>query len=184
MPKLSLNRSLLLLIFAPLFLGGCGTIAPTPDYNDFSEQKERLYPEVRQDKGLIYLFRKDEFKGSAVLLYIWDDDKIIGGLKAGSYFYYWADPGEHVFWSETEDKASVLIDVKTGNTYYVLVEIGMGAWIGVPKLVIEPKAIGATSIKDLSYIALKDSLEKINSDYKSGKLSKTSEEDTTPMMPK
>ena len=153
-----------------LVLGGCVGVAPTPDHYDFSVQEERVYPETRQDKGLVYLYRTKKYKGSAVLLYIWDNDKIIGGLKSGSYFYYWTDPGEHVFWSETESKGSLLIDIKAGHTYYILAEIEMGFSIGVPKFIIEPTSIGARVVKDLNYLTLKENLEKITSDYKSGRL--------------
>lgn len=158
-------------LILPIFiLGGCGSVAPTPGLYDFSSQPKNVFPEVPKDKALVYFYRLSRYKESSVTFYVWEGEDIIGGLKSGSYFYYMAKPGRHLFWTKTEDKSVVSLDLKPGNTYYIIAKVKMGMWTGVPKLTVVPKSMGSEDVKVLTYSTLRDSLDKINVEYVRGRL--------------
>ena len=141
----------LLLTVAVITSGCCGK--PMPHFDDFKEV-EFTQPQTSASQALVYFYRPGKFAGGAVNYYINDNVVPIGALKSGSFFYYLADPGNHVFWSETEEKSSVQISAIAGETYYVEGGVRMGVWIGVPSLTLVPEQIGKTAIQKLKYVEL------------------------------
>jgi len=148
--KKTIFASFLLLLTA--ITSGCCT-KPMPHIDDF-KQVEFSQPKVPESQALICFYRIGKFTGSAVNYYVNDNVEPIGGLKSGSFFYYLANPGTHVFWSETEEKASVQISAMPGATYYIEGGVRMGMWIGIPSLTLVPEQIGKSAIQNLKYMEL------------------------------
>lgn len=141
----------LLLAVTAITSGCCGK--PMPHFADFKEV-EFSQPQISDTQALVYFYRPGKFTGSAVNYYINDNVVPVGALKSGSFFYYLANPGNHVFWSETEEKSSVHISAIAGETYYVEGGVRMGMWIGVPSLTLVPEQVGKNAIQKLKYTEL------------------------------
>lgn len=137
---------------------GCSS-KPMPRFEDF-KQAEYIQPEYFEEQAVVFFYRPSKFAGSAVNYYINDNLVPIGALKSGSFFYYLAEPGDHVFWSETEEKSSVQISTIAGQSYYIEGGVRMGVWIGIPSLTLVPEEIGEMAIKKLQYYELSEIPEK------------------------
>jgi hypothetical protein len=129
------------------FFTGCATVYRQPD---------NVYPKPRPDKGLVYFYRESSFVGGGVSYYVNDGDKRIGGLKNGTYFYTWADPGTHNYWAKTEARAEKTLSVETNKTYYVRGEVGMGFFVGHPKLTIVSEDEGKSAVPHSSYATIEE----------------------------
>ena len=69
----------------------------------------------------------------------------------GRYFGVKLDPGKRTFRSN-DKQAGIELDVKSGEEYYVRVEIAAGFWKGHGRLVLVQKEQGAYEIKKLKPI--------------------------------
>ena len=150
-----------LLAFAVLIIGsGCAKLPQRADY-----VKEPA-PQMSADENhaLIYFVRPSAFGGAAMSYFIHEDTTPIGVLKSGTYFMHKALPGKHTYWAETEARASVLLDVKAGETYYVEGSVGLGFWAGRPELREVTKAVVDGYMPDLEYIRL--ATEQESADFK------------------
>lgn len=128
-------------------LSGCANVYRQPS---------NVYPKTRVDKGLVYFYRENAFVGSGVSYYVYDGDKKIGGLKNGTYFYAWAEPGVHNYWARTESKSEKQLSVETNKTYYIRGEVGMGFFVGRPKLTIVSEDEGKGSLTKAKYATLEE----------------------------
>lgn len=93
--------------------------------------------------AMIYFYRPSG-QGALIGYKIrYNDDTVIGRTRNNEKFSYKiTDFGEHVFWTKTENKASVLIDIKEGEEYYVRCGMKMGAFVGVPEMAVIENRIG------------------------------------------
>ncbi len=142
MKKLQNSKYLIYAILIVLLTGGCASV-PTQD--------TKVYPEPRDDKGLVYFFREGKFAGSAISYKIRSDEKIIGAIKNGSYFFYWAEPGTHTFTAKTEAKVSRTLEIEGGETYYIKCGVEMGVFAGRPSMTIVNEQEGKSLLPELKY---------------------------------
>jgi len=119
-----------------LFLSGCSASGPA----------FKPYGEFSSEKGLVYIYRQAQFQGSAIAYTVKANGVAIGTLKNGGYLTYLADLGPVIFSAKTEAKAEVTIDIKAGETYYIKGDIGMGFFVGHPKLSVVHKITGESEI--------------------------------------
>ena len=139
------------LAMAILIIGsGCAKLPQRADYI------KEAAPQMAADENhaLIYFVRPSAFSGGGMSYFVHEDATPIGVLKSGSYFMHRALPGKHTYWAETEARASVLLDVKAGETYYVEGGVGLGFWAGRPELREVTKAVVDGYMPDLEYIRL------------------------------
>lgn len=113
-----------------------------------------VYPATRPEKGLIYFFREKQFFGSGVSYYLYRGKTRIGGLKNGTYFFHWCDPGEHTFWARTEAKSTVTVSVEGGIIYYVRGSVTMGGLAHHPALSLVSEAYGFEAVRKLTFVTL------------------------------
>jgi hypothetical protein len=115
---------------------GCATLgsAYTPDNH------------APKDKATVYVYRPSGFGGAAISYTVSVNGTEVLPLSSGSYFVYYAGPGENEFTAKTEAKTSVTVDIKAGETYYVKGSMGMGVFVGHPHLTQVTNDVGAKEI--------------------------------------
>lgn len=79
------------------------------------------------DKALVTFMRPSYF-GGAIQFGIWDSEKFVGVLSAGSYVQYLATPGEHVFLARAENWSYVKAELEGGKQYFILGKVFPGIW--------------------------------------------------------
>jgi len=99
-----------------------------------------------QKKATIYFFRRSRFIGSAIDYTVAHRNKIIGTISSGSYFIYYAPPGEFLF-SVQGFSLSVAqsFDMEPGKTYYVELDVG---FTSIALRMVDNED-GANAVKDL-----------------------------------
>ena len=77
----------------------------------------------------IYVTRKDQFTGSAVLFQLVVDQRVIGGIAPGTYHLIAVAPGPHtVSVTTAENQSSEQLDAVAGESYFFEVKPKMG-WV-------------------------------------------------------
>ena len=107
---------------------------------------------IPEGKALVYIYRPQKFMGGGVYFDVHAGNRHahqeIVTLKNGGYFPYITDPGEMELWAKTESTSSVTLDLNAGDTSYVRGSVGVGAFIGRPKLTIVDNAVGAAEVRE------------------------------------
>lgn len=111
-------RTALLLALALAPLWGCASaiMQPAPTL---------AAPETSQ---ALVTFLRPTYFGGAIQFGIWDEDRFVGILSAGSYVQYLAAPGEHVFLARAENWSYVRARLEGGRRYYILGKVFPGVW--------------------------------------------------------
>ncbi|MEM7673973.1 MAG: DUF2846 domain-containing protein [Verrucomicrobiota bacterium] len=131
--------SLLILLAS---LTGCASV---------SKQATNVYPEPKEDKGLVYFFRENKFAGWAISYNIRHNNQIIGAISNGTYFYHFSEPGTQTFTSKTESEVSRTLDIVGGETYYIKMGVDMGFWAGRPSMAIVTEMEGKSVLPGLTF---------------------------------
>jgi hypothetical protein len=99
-------------------------------------------------KVTVFVYRYKQWVGSALEPAIYCDEVEIAKMDNGAYFKVMLDPGKHTF--QSNDKQSgVVLDLKSGEDYYIRMELVEGVWKGKGRLVLVPKEQGAFEIQKL-----------------------------------
>jgi hypothetical protein len=117
-----IDRSARLLLLAAVVLAGCATGEPF-----------KKLETIPTGKAVIYIYRPSMI-GAAIVYDVKRGDKVIITTKARGYYPYVSDPGEVELWAQTESKASITLDVKAGEVYYVKASVSVGLLVGRPRL--------------------------------------------------
>ena len=80
-----------------------------------------------QTHALVTFVRPSKF-GFAIQFGIWDSDKFVGVLSAGSCVQYLAEPGEHLFLGRAENWSYVKAELEAGKSYYIIGTVFPGIW--------------------------------------------------------
>ena len=75
--------------------------------------------EVPAGKALIYIYRPATMHGAALVPYVVVDDSSATALKSGSYYPFYAKPGDVTVSITHTGQRSVKLHVDAGRTYYV-----------------------------------------------------------------
>ena len=134
-----------------IIMAGCASM---PAFDHFKAHESASEPTPDPGQSVVYFYREKKFAGSGVSYYVYDDNKIIGGLKSGTYFYYVTSPGTRTFCAETETKVCKTLRLEADKTYYVTGEVEMGMWVGRPDLAIASDLEGEATIPHLTYATL------------------------------
>ena len=126
----------IVIVLVTALLAGCVTGA-----------KFQKIESVPPGKAVIYIYRPSTL-GAAIAYDIRHGDKVVVTMKAMGYYPYVADPGEVELSARTESKASVTLDVKADETYYVKATISMGFLVGRPRLVVVSVSEAEKEISD------------------------------------
>jgi len=77
-------------------------------------------------KSFVYFVRVTPLAPKSNFEYF-EKDKFIGEFKASNYIRIECEPGEHLFWGASENKDFITIDCKVGESYFVVVDVLVGA---------------------------------------------------------
>jgi len=142
MKRIWLKGMKYLFLLSLLLLTGCASLGPVYSKVD----------KIPDNAGLVYFYRPSSFVGGGVSYDIKNGDTVITTLYNGGYYPYFSAPGEKEFWAKTESKSSITLDVKTGQTYYVKGEVGVGFFVGRPHLMVVAPEIAEKEIEDCKFI--------------------------------
>jgi hypothetical protein len=88
-----------------------------------------------EGKAVIYFARVSSY-GALIPFDFFDGNRFIGDFAGKKYLRYECDPGEHLFWASSENKAFMTAQVEAGNAYVVVVDVVMG--IGIARVGLSP----------------------------------------------
>lgn len=88
-------------------------------------EKAVVRPEVLPDKASVYVVRPAKM-GSAIRMWAFADDTVLGLTKGDTYAHAYLDPGSYTFWSRAENVSAVEQTVEAGMTYYLKQSVKMG----------------------------------------------------------
>ena len=90
--------------------------------------------------GTVIFFREKKMLGAAIRYKVRENDVQLCKLGSGTFCTVQAPAGTHRYDVHTEAKDQLSLEVKPGETYYVMSSISMGAFAGHPKLTVTDKA--------------------------------------------
>jgi hypothetical protein len=139
-------------VIAIALIGLVGCAASGPKYEE---------PEaIPSGQGLVYIYRPSKAIGGGVSFDIHtgtkEEDHEVTTLKNGGYFPLYTPPSELTLWAKTESEASVTLDVKEGETYYVKGTVGVGFFVGRPRLEVVDSETGAREVKECNLLPAKN----------------------------
>lgn len=114
---------------AAFMFAGCS--AKGPSFKEFKQ--------AEQGKALLYVYREGGFGGSAISYDIHVDSKdknaTIGTLRPKGYLEITLDANKNYeIWAKTEAKSSLNLQTKPNEVYCVKGSVGIGFFVGHPKL--------------------------------------------------
>lgn len=111
--------------------------------------------------GTVVFFREKKMMGAAIRFKVRENGAEICKLGSGTFCSLQVPAGTHQYDVHTEAKDQLALDVKPGETHYVVSSISMGAFAGHPKLTVTDKA---------TFDGMKDKLkDNTGKDLKDGK---------------
>jgi hypothetical protein len=123
-------------------LSGCASV---------TKQAAKVYPERKPDKGLVYIYREKKFVGMAISYNIKENEKVVGAIANGTYFFLFAEPGKHTYTASTEASSSRTLDIEANKTYYIEAGVEMGILAGRPSLKIASEMEAKSVLPTLTY---------------------------------
>jgi hypothetical protein len=88
-----------------------------------------------QSKATLYVYRYKQFVGKALSPSVYCDEAELARMENGRYFTVKLDPGKHSFRSN-DKQSGVDLDMKTGQSYFMRVEIATGFMKGHGRLIL------------------------------------------------
>ena len=114
-----------------------------------------VFPQAVQETGgsndlkvVVNVYRYKAWTGSALEPPFLVDDTKLAQMDNGAWFKVKLDPGKHTFQSN-DKQAGIVLDLKSGEEYYIRMEIAEGMWKGKGRLLLVPKEQGAFEIQKL-----------------------------------
>ena len=99
-------------------------------------------------KVVVNVYRYKQWTGSALEPPFLVDGVKLAQIDNGTWFKVKLDPGKHTFQSN-DKQAGLVLDLKSGEEYYIRMEIAEGVWKGKGRLLLVPKEQGAFEIQKL-----------------------------------
>lgn len=119
---------------AILLVSGCAATIDLASSEDDAAAKLFMPP---QGESNIYVTRKSQFTGSAVLFQVVVDGRVEGGIAPGTYHVVSVEPGPHsVSVTTSENQSTQQVDVVAGENYFFEVKPKMG-WVAARAEVVQ-----------------------------------------------
>ena len=149
MPRLRALFGTVLPLAFSLLLTSCAYV----EYEDVN-----LYPKPSAGKAMVYFYREPAFFGGYIgyPVGIGDGDDEIGALSPGTYFFAEFDPGEYIFWVETDKRDEVMVTLRPGATVYLSSQADLGLF--APLVLINEVSArkGEKAVRSLRYALATD----------------------------
>ncbi len=97
-------------------------------------------------KATVYIYRYKQFVGAALEPSVFCDDTALARMDNGRYFMAKIDPGKHLFRSN-DKQSGVELDLKSGQEYFLRVEIATGFMKGHGRLLLVAPEQGKYELK-------------------------------------
>ena len=104
-----------------MMVSACASVPLAPPEMDMKAKKMT----APKNKALVYLYRHESF-GAAMKMTVNVDGKYMGQTASKTYFMWLLKPGKHSVDSVTENRSSINLNARAGNTYYIWQEVKMG----------------------------------------------------------
>lgn len=115
------------IIFLTSILASCANVSNAPE--ELSREAKGF--ETLEDRGSVYLYRTGRAVGAAVQLMVKVNGNDAGGTGPSSFFKWDLTPGLYTFMSSTaESSASIQLDVKAGENYFIRQDARLGLSAG------------------------------------------------------
>ncbi len=124
---------LMIVFFVALTFSGCA--------GSKMQNSQRMSLEPQSNKAMVTFLRPSIFFADGMDIQLWDTDKFVGSLSAGTYVQYLAEPGPHIFMAEAENWSYVKADLEGGKQYYILGKMFPGALFA--RVAIDPVKKGS-----------------------------------------
>lgn len=106
-----------------VMMQGCASASATSE--EKSNEAKSFTP--KEDSGTVYMYRAGRAVGAAMQLSVKINGRDAGGTSPGSFFKWDLAPGTYTFNSSTaESSATVSLDVKPGEIYYLRQDARLG----------------------------------------------------------
>jgi hypothetical protein len=128
-------------MFSAAILAGCASGVPV------TESKVAGEP-VPNGKARVAIYRTN-LLGAAIQPVVRVDGRETGRCTPQGVFYVDVNPGQHNLSATTEVEKTSYLSVKEGETAYVKCSIGLGLFVGQPRLDIVSSAVGRTDTQKL-----------------------------------
>jgi len=122
-------------------LAGCASGVPVSESKVAKE-------EVPTGKARVAVYRTN-LLGAAIQPVVSVDGKETGRCTPQGVFYVDVKPGQHTLSATTEVEKKSYLSVSEGETAYVKCSIGLGLFVGQPKLDVVSSSIGRTDTQKL-----------------------------------
>jgi hypothetical protein len=96
----------------------------------------------------VYIYRYKQFVGSALSPSVYCDDTELARMENGRFFAAKLSSGKHTFHSN-DKQAGIDVDLKSGQDYYIRVEIAAGMMKGHGRMMLIAPEQGSYEIKKL-----------------------------------
>jgi hypothetical protein len=147
-----MKKSIIVMLLGLSFLTGCVTPSSVPMLDDAKAKKAKMFKAPARDKAGIYVYRINQFTGSALTKTVWIDKKCIGDTASGVFFYQEVDGNKkHTIATQSEFSPNELtIDTKGGKLYFVEQFIKMGVFVGGADLAVREPSVGKQEVMKLN----------------------------------
>lgn len=105
-------------------------------------------PQNSDSQASVYIYRYKQFVGSALSPSVYCDENELARMDNGKFFVAKLSSGKHAFRSN-DKQAGVEVELKSGQDYYIRVEIAAGMMKGHGRLILVAPEQGAYEIKKL-----------------------------------
>ena len=136
---------LFIILMTGFLMTGCASTSKAPEEKS---QAAKSF-ESPENKGTVFLYRTGRAVGAAGQLSVKVNGLDAGGTGPGTFFRWDLTPGVYTFLSSTtESSATVQLDVKAGQTYFIRQDARMGIQSGrVTMIEVDPEK-GKSEVKE------------------------------------
>lgn len=133
-------KAILLLAFSTSLLNAQQPDSATPQADNAAKKDN--------SQVTVYIYRYKQFVGSALSPSVYCDDTELARIENGRFFAAKLASGKHTFHSN-DKQAGIDVDLKSGQDYYIRVEIAAGMMKGHGRLSLVAPEQGSYEIKKL-----------------------------------
>lgn len=123
---------ILAILLLPLLLSGCYTQTTVKDMIKETEHYQAPYAATTK-QGLIYVVRPSSLYGIFKYNLVLTDrvaNTVVGYNRGYQYIYFYVNPGIYTITSKAENSSSTKIDIKAGETIYLIQDASFGFLFG------------------------------------------------------
>jgi len=132
------------MVAALMLLTNCGTAKSAGGASGDAAMQSSEY-QLTNDCALLHLYRPATKVGVAVSYDLHLDNEVVFRAKYKTKTTIrLTSEGQKMLWAMTESKTELPVDIRLGQEYFVSCDIGIGAFVGRPRLRLMDNKLGKT----------------------------------------